>query len=597
MLSFFRKKKKDQPDDSNQMVEKTTSESSPTEPDPKDPQSQQTQQDQQDQQEQPEQEKQQAPQDLSDDLKAQPDEPADLSSPSETKADESSKTSESEADEQGKPSEPQSDESGEPSELEAENLSKSSEPMAEPPKDKPEKQRSGFFSRLKQKFGHSPETQTTASSDSSSSSVEAKTDALSSDSSDSPALDGTDQDIKDETKPEPAISPAPQGEISQDNDAQGEDENEATKKLAPTPIAKQAQEVKETEEAQEVQESGEAQEVQEAQEPAQALEAEEAVNAEETQEAQETQPAEEKLSWFAKLKKKLASTREALAGRLEKFLSSVREIDEDVLEELEEIMITSDLGIKTTQDILYKIRGQVAKKELKDSLALKKAIKNRITEMMDVPARPKLEVKPLVIMMVGVNGVGKTTTIAKLAKLYQNQGKKVLLAAGDTFRAAAVEQLTIWANRLKVDIIAQPTGADPSAVVYDSLIAASARKIDVVIIDTAGRLHTRVNLMEELKKIKRVASKALSGAPHETILVLDANTGQNAARQAEMFHQAVGVDSLIVTKLDGTSKGGVIVSIINELKLPVTYIGLGEKFDDLRPFDPLAFIEAILGSD
>jgi fused signal recognition particle receptor len=280
---------------------------------------------------------------------------------------------------------------------------------------------------------------------------------------------------------------------------------------------------------------------------------------------------------------------------MEKFLSAVRVIDEDVLEELEEIMITSDLGYMTTQDILKKIRGQVKSKELKDVEALKEAIKNHMTEMVTLPL-PKLpDVTPLVYMVVGINGVGKTTTIAKLARIHQNAGKKVLLAAGDTFRAAAVEQLGIWAKRLKVDIVAQPTGADASAVVFDAIAAAKARNVDVMIIDTAGRLHTKVNLMEELKKIKRVANKAMPGAPHETILVLDANTGQNAAKQAETFHHEIGIDSLIVTKLDGTSKGGVIVSITNELKIPVSYIGLGETFEDLQPFDPEAFVEAVVG--
>ncbi|MDR0622746.1 MAG: signal recognition particle-docking protein FtsY [Deltaproteobacteria bacterium] len=309
----------------------------------------------------------------------------------------------------------------------------------------------------------------------------------------------------------------------------------------------------------------------------------------------EAEPAEKKVGWFGRLKKRLSSTREKLAGRLEKALSAVRTIDEDVLDELEEILVSSDLGIKTTNDILYKIRGQVAKKELKDVDALKEAIRRRVTEMLVVPAKPPKEVTPLVQMIVGVNGVGKTTTIAKLARIYQKDGKKVLLAAGDTFRAAAVEQLTIWANRLGVEIVSQPTGADPSAVVFDSLKAAQARGADRVIVDTAGRLHTKVNLMDELKKIKRVASKALPGAPHETILVLDANTGQNAASQAKIFHESIGIDSLIVTKLDGTSKGGVIVSIINEYKIPIKYIGIGESFEDLRPFNPDDFVEAILG--
>ena len=239
----------------------------------------------------------------------------------------------------------------------------------------------------------------------------------------------------------------------------------------------------------------------------------------------------------------------------------------------------------------------MASKELKDADALKKAIKARMIEMISVPLPPAPNVKPLVILMVGVNGVGKTTTIAKLARRYQSKGRKVLLAAGDTFRAAAVEQLTIWAGRLGIDIVSQPSGADPSAVVFDSLTAAKARGADVVLIDTAGRLHTKSNLMDELKKIKRVAGKAMEGAPHETVLVLDANTGQNAVNQAAQFDEAIGVDRLVVTKLDGTSKGGVIVSIIHERRLPVAFIGLGETYEDLRPFDPEAFVEAILGTD
>ena len=295
-----------------------------------------------------------------------------------------------------------------------------------------------------------------------------------------------------------------------------------------------------------------------------------------------------------RFKESLSATRNQLAGRIETLLSSVRAIDDDLLDELEELLITSDLGTKTTTDLLYKIRGQVASKELTDGQALKEALKKRIQEMVELPWPPRPEVKPLVFMVVGINGVGKTTTIAKLTRRIQSQGEKVLLAAGDTFRSAAVDQLTIWAERLGADIVSQPTGADASAVVFDALTAAQARGSDVVIIDTAGRLHTKVNLMDELKKIKRVAGKALPGAPHHTILVLDGNTGQNALRQAQTFHEAVGVDSIIVTKLDGTAKGGVIVSISNELKIPITYIGLGESFEDLKPFNAKAFTEAIL---
>ncbi|MDR0550371.1 MAG: signal recognition particle-docking protein FtsY [Deltaproteobacteria bacterium] len=303
-----------------------------------------------------------------------------------------------------------------------------------------------------------------------------------------------------------------------------------------------------------------------------------------------------KLGFLARLKQKLVNTRDKIAGRLEKVLAATKEINEEVLEELEEILITSDLGVKTTEDLLEWIRIKVSRKELKDAEALKEALRVRLKEIIDLPLKASPSVKPKVIMVVGINGVGKTTTIAKLAKRSINEGRSVLLAAGDTFRAAAVEQLTIWAKRVGAEIVSQPTGADPSAVVFDALTAAKSRGVDLVFIDTAGRLHTKVNLMEELKKIKRVANKACPGSPHETILVLDANTGQNAANQARTFHEAIGVDSLIVTKLDGTSKGGVVVSIINELKLPVTFIGLGETYDDLRPFAAAEFAEAILGS-
>ncbi|MDR3037871.1 MAG: signal recognition particle-docking protein FtsY [Candidatus Adiutrix sp.] len=300
---------------------------------------------------------------------------------------------------------------------------------------------------------------------------------------------------------------------------------------------------------------------------------------------------------MARFREKLAATRDRLAGRLENLLSQVRTLDDDLLDELEELLITADLGVRTTEDLLFKIRGQVAKKELKDAEALKAALKKRLTEMLALP-EPEIpwDLKPLVFLVVGVNGAGKTTTIAKLARRFKDSGQGVLLAAGDTFRSAAVEQLGVWAERLGADLVAQPTGADPSAVVFDALTAARARAADVVIIDTAGRLHTKVDLMDELKKMKRTAAKALPGAPHHTILVLDGNTGQNALKQAQTFHEAVGVDSVIITKLDGTAKGGVIVSIAHELKIPITFVGLGEGLEDLQPFDPQAFIEAVLSA-
>jgi fused signal recognition particle receptor len=294
----------------------------------------------------------------------------------------------------------------------------------------------------------------------------------------------------------------------------------------------------------------------------------------------------------------LSSTRERIAGRIDKVLASTRSIDENTLEELEEILFTSDLGVPTTMKLLEKVKTKVQRKELKDVVALKVALRDSLEDMLDVPPKDLIpDNPPRVILVVGVNGVGKTTTIAKLARTFQERGQKVLLAAGDTFRAAAVDQLRIWANRLGTDFVAQATGADPAAVVFDALSAAKARKIDVVLIDTAGRLHTKVNLMEELKKIKKVAGKAVPGAPHETILILDANTGQNASRQAQTFNEAIGVDDIIVTKLDGTSKGGVVVSISYELKLPVIFIGIGESYGDLKPFDKTDYANAILGMD
>jgi fused signal recognition particle receptor len=310
------------------------------------------------------------------------------------------------------------------------------------------------------------------------------------------------------------------------------------------------------------------------------------------------EPEKVKRGWFKRLKDRLSSTREKIAGRIEKVLASTRSIDESVLEDLEEILYTSDLGVATTTALLERIKTKVQRKELKDSQALKLALRDALEEMLDVPQKDLVpDYPPRVILVVGINGVGKTTTIAKLARTFTERGQKVLLAAGDTFRAAAVEQLKIWSQRLNTDFVAQATGADAAAVVYDALTAAKARKVDVVLIDTAGRLHTKVNLMEELKKIKKVAGKAIPGAPHETILILDANTGQNASRQAQTFNEAIGVDSIIVTKLDGTSKGGVVVSISYELKLPVIFIGIGESYEDLKPFDKNDFANAILGID
>ncbi len=266
------------------------------------------------------------------------------------------------------------------------------------------------------------------------------------------------------------------------------------------------------------------------------------------------------------------------------------------MDELEEILFTSDIGVATTQELIDSVQEKVARKELKDPEKLKAALKEHMLSFLDVgvvehPSPGPGE--PLVIMVIGVNGVGKTTTIGKAANRFRSEGKEVLLAAADTFRAAAVEQLTIWGERVGATVIKQGTGADPSAVAFDALTAAVARKVDVVLIDTAGRLHTKINLMEELQKIHRVIGNKLPGAPHEVWLILDATTGQNAIAQAKTFNERFGVSSIILTKLDGTAKGGIVVGISGELGIPIKFIGIGEKMDDLRPFNAADFVQAI----
>ncbi|MGD9160236.1 MAG: signal recognition particle-docking protein FtsY [Desulfobacteraceae bacterium] len=305
---------------------------------------------------------------------------------------------------------------------------------------------------------------------------------------------------------------------------------------------------------------------------------------------------EEKVSFFGRLKQGLSKTRNGLTGRLDRVFLGKREIDEDLLDELEEILFTSDLGVDASQELIELVREGVARKSLGNPEQLKAALKEKIIEFLNIEEPQVKEPKPgepLVIMMIGVNGVGKTTTIGKVAGLFKNEGREVMLAAGDTFRAAAAEQLTIWGERVGVDVIRQNEGADPSAVVFDAVSAAMSRKMDVLLIDTAGRLHTKVNLMDELNKIYRVAGKKLPGAPHQVWLVLDATTGQNAISQAEMFHKMLGLDGIILTKLDGTAKGGIVVGISRQLGIPIKYIGIGEKIDDLRPFDASEFAEAI----
>jgi fused signal recognition particle receptor len=281
---------------------------------------------------------------------------------------------------------------------------------------------------------------------------------------------------------------------------------------------------------------------------------------------------------------------------LDKLVFGQKEIQVDLLDELEEILFTSDLGVATTRDLIESVKEGIARKELDNPEKLKAALKEQMISFLNVPAQNRTlpgPGEPLVIMVIGVNGVGKTTTIGKIGHHFKQAGQKVMLVAGDTFRAAAVEQLDIWGRRIGAEVIKQKEGSDPSAVVYDGLSAARSRGMDVVLIDTAGRLHTKVNLMEELQKIKRVADKKMPGAPHQIWLVLDATTGQNAIAQAEMFHKALDVSDIVLTKLDGTAKGGIVIGIAHQLQLPIRYIGIGEDLEDLRPFDAEEFVAAI----
>ena len=295
--------------------------------------------------------------------------------------------------------------------------------------------------------------------------------------------------------------------------------------------------------------------------------------------------------YLRRLKDQLAKTRKTLSDGFERIFAGKRRIDADLLEELEELLITSDIGVRTTVSLMEKVSSaQIS--EVDQIKALLKAEILAILEPRSTPVE-KPPTSPLVMMIVGVNGTGKTTTIGKLAAKATAAGQKVLIGAADTFRAAAIEQLSIWAARAKADIVKHKEMADPAAVAFDAVAAAEARGADLVLIDTAGRLHTKVNLMEELKKIKRAVSKKIPDAPHEILLILDATTGQNALSQAELFHDALGVTGLALTKLDGTAKGGIVISICDTLKIPLKYIGIGEKIEDLRRFDAAQFVDAL----
>lgn len=308
----------------------------------------------------------------------------------------------------------------------------------------------------------------------------------------------------------------------------------------------------------------------------------------------EAPPSAPAPSLLDRMRAGLAKTQASVVGRLDALLRAGK-IDAETLEELEEILITADFGMKTTRDLIDSIEKRRARGEAQNAQGLRDALKEEIRERLRREAQPLASesISPFVIMVVGVNGVGKTTTIGKLARQFAAQGKNVLLGAGDTFRAAAAEQLTVWGERAGVEVIRHAEGADPAAVAFDAAKAAAARKVDVLILDTAGRLHTKANLMEELKKVRRVLDREIPGAPHETLLVLDATTGQNALVQARLFKEAVTVTGIALTKLDGTAKGGMVVAIGAELDLPVRYIGIGEGVEDLRPFDPDLFVEAL----
>jgi len=311
------------------------------------------------------------------------------------------------------------------------------------------------------------------------------------------------------------------------------------------------------------------------------------------------QPAEPRPGWAQRLKQGLAKTRDRLGGQLSGLFGVGRKIDAELFEELETILITADIGVDATQALLDALQKKVRRDNLTEASDLQTALKEALVDLL-APLQAPLDVtlhKPFILMLAGVNGAGKTTTIGKLAKLYQAQGLSVLLAAGDTFRAAAREQLQVWGERNNVTVISQERG-DSAAVIFDAIQAAQARGIDVVLADTAGRLPTQLHLMEEIRKVKRVIEKAAPGAPHEVLLVLDANTGQNAVTQVKAFDDALGVTGLVLTKLDGTAKGGAIAAIAQARSsparpIPVRYIGVGETVDDLRPFDAREFVEAV----
>ncbi len=303
----------------------------------------------------------------------------------------------------------------------------------------------------------------------------------------------------------------------------------------------------------------------------------------------------EKQSIFDRMKQAVTKTRDSLGEKIEGVIALTREVDEAALEDLEMVLLSSDIGVATTTEVVAALRERARRTGIRDGAELKQLLKDQLKHILDEQQKPVAKVAPpLVVMMVGVNGTGKTTTTGKLAAYFRRDAKTVLLCAADTFRAAAIEQLEVWGERSGVEMIKTKQGGDPSAVLYDALQAAKARSTDVLIVDTAGRLHTKNSLMAELDKMRRTAQRIIPSAPHEVLLVMDATTGQNGLQQARLFTESAGVTGIVLTKLDGTAKGGIAIAIARELNLPVRYVGVGEKIDDLLPFDSDAFVESLL---
>jgi len=303
------------------------------------------------------------------------------------------------------------------------------------------------------------------------------------------------------------------------------------------------------------------------------------------------------MGFFDKLKEGLAKTKNAVFGQVNEIVKNFRKVDEELLEELEEVMIMADMGVETTERVLDELRDRIKTENIKSADEVKVALCDILRNQIGEGEELNLSTSPSVILVIGVNGVGKTTSIGKIANNLKKQGKNVIVAAADTFRAAAIEQLAIWCDRAGVELVRQNEGSDPASVVYDAIAAANKRKADVLIIDTAGRLHNKSNLMDELAKINRIISRELPDAARETLLVLDSTTGQNAVMQAKKFKEAAEITGLILTKLDGTAKGGAVFSIKDEIDLPVKFIGVGEQIDDMQPFDAKMFVEALMAEE